>query len=99
MLISKANSVVFDGAFDHVRSGDDPVPSQVKAAVRVLPNELLSVKLPVVDVVPPLLDPPPPHDKVSVALAIQSNRITVFFVITGILSRTRSEYKSRLQNV
>ncbi|MEI7496893.1 MAG: hypothetical protein WCK66_11515, partial [Betaproteobacteria bacterium] len=60
MLISNASSEVFDGKLDHARSGDEPVPSQVKGAVNDFPKLLVNSNAPVGEDFEST--PPPPAD-------------------------------------
>ncbi len=57
MLISNASSEVFDGKFDQVRSGDEPVPSHVKGAVSTVPKLLVKENVPAGEA---FTSPPPP---------------------------------------
>jgi hypothetical protein len=54
---------VFDGKFDQDRSGDEPTPSQVKAAVSAVPKLLVNENVPPEEVCAPLppLPPLPPQ--------------------------------------
>ena len=57
MLISNASSEVFGGKLDHAKSGDEPVPSQVKGAVNAVPKLLVNSNAPVGE---DFNSPPPP---------------------------------------
>ena len=63
MLISNASSEVFDGKLDHVRSGDEPVPSQVNGVVNAVPKLLVNSNAPVGEDFDSL--PPPPLQPIN----------------------------------